>query len=501
MLYAEAIAIRGNKIQAVGNNRMIESMAGEKTQRIDLKGRTVIPGINDAHYHHNPFYTGYTISFPTDGTEPAWTQLKDSIRDAVKKTPKGTFIFATMGIDVGTDSSIDRSVLDKIAPSHPLLLEAFWGHVSYFNSAAIKALHLSETEPDVAGGRFERMKNSRVLNGRAFEEACTLLGRSKPSTEALFSESLKQLTKECLYFGITSIQNMCTGATPEAFIRALKETPVPMRFRLIRWGQFRNDGRILIPAKNFTSDVRGLDLVRLSGTKWMLDGTPIERLAAIKAEYKDQPGWKGALNFTDNEVNRLLSELSGRNEQPLFHAVGDHTIQYLFSKLEKNPGTWIKKRVRIEHGDGLLPDNFEQAKNLQVIIVQNPSHLTLASMFHKRLPENLEKNSENLKSILKAGIPLALGSDGPLNPFLNIMFACTHTFRPEEALSREEAVIAYTRTSAYAEFADDKGMLAPGKLADLAVLSQDIFSIPLQQLPATHSVLTMINGKIVFRDF
>jgi predicted amidohydrolase YtcJ len=406
-----------------------------------------------------------------------------------------------MGIDVGTDSTINRSELDKIAPNHPLLLEAFWGHVCYFNSAAIAALHLSETEPDVAGGKFERMKNSQVLNGRAFEEACNLLRRNKPTSDALFSESLKELAKQSLYFGITSIQNMCTGAIPEVFIRALKESPLPIRFRLIRWGQFRNDGRILIPAKNFTSDVRGLDLVRLSGTKWMLDGTPIERLAAVNTEYKDQPGWKGELDFTDEEVNRILNELSGRNEQPLFHAVGDHTIQYLLNKLEKHASSWTKKRVRIEHGDGLLPENFEQAKKLQVIIVQNPSHLTFVSMLHNRLPDNLAKNSENLKSILNAEIPLALGSDGPLNPYLNIMFAGMHPFRPEEALSREEAVIAYTRTSAYAEFADDKGILAPGKLADLVVLSQDIFSIPLQQLPATHSVLTMINGKIVFRDF
>jgi predicted amidohydrolase YtcJ len=110
----------------------------------------------------------------------------------------------------------------------------------------------------------------------------------------------------------------------------------------------------------------------------------------------------------------------------------------------------------------------------------------------------LLQNAEAMKSLLQAGIPVALGSDGPLNPYLNIMFACMHPFRPAEALTVEQAVIAYTKTSAYAEMQDDKGVLAPGQLADLVVLSQDIFTVPLQQLPTTSSMLTMVDGKIIY---
>ena len=133
-----------------------------------------------------------------------------------------------------------------------------------------------------------------------------------------------------------------------------------------------------------------------------------------------------------------------------------------------------------------------------MIVVQNPTHFTVVDVWHQRFDAKLLEEVQPLRSILRAGIPVAIGSDGPLNPYLNLMFACLHPFHPNEALTREEAVIAYTKTSAYAEFKDDKGMLAPGQLADVVVLSDDIFTIPLQQLPATHSVLTMVDGKIVY---
>jgi predicted amidohydrolase YtcJ len=154
--------------------------------------------------------------------------------------------------------------------------------------------------------------------------------------------------------------------------------------------------------------------------------------------------------------------------------------------------------VRIEHGDGLLADLVPRARRLGVIIVQNPTH------FDPKLTSVVDRFGPNhqffpLRSLLKAGIPLAIGSDGPMNPGLNIMLATIHPAWPDEAITREQAVEAYTRRSAYAEFAEgDKGTIEPGKLADLAVLSQDIFQVPLPELPRTQSVLTLVGGNVVF---
>lgn len=157
---------------------------------------------------------------------------------------------------------------------------------------------------------------------------------------------------------------------------------------------------------------------------------------------------------------------------------------------------WDGRRLCFEHGDGIFPDQFARIKQDGIIVVQNPVHLAPI------VPPGVVafEKGQPLKSLLDAGIPLALGSDAPVNPYLDIMFATNPGNRPSEAITREQAVIAYTRTSAYAEFAEkEKGTIEPGKLADIAVLSQDIFTVPAPELPKTTSVLTMVGGKIVYK--
>src|SRR5215471_7890171 len=160
------------------------------------------------------------------------------------------------------------------------------------------------------------------------------------------------------------------------------------------------------------------------------------------------------------------------------------------------PQVWATRRVRFEHADSLMPDLIPRAKALGVIVVQNPSHLGLN--IKQWGPQRAARN-QPMRALLDAGIPLAIGSDGPNNPYLNIMLASTYPGKPTQAVTREQAVIAYTLTAAYAEFTEnDKGSLKPGKLADLAVLSRDIFRAPNEDLPKTVSILTMVGGRIVY---
>lgn len=496
-LYTEAVAIKGNKILAVGKTADIQKLSDQHTNVIDLQGKTVVPGFNDAHFHHRAYISGYTIPYPEDGSEPTWQQLSDSVISAVKRTPAGTFIIATIGNNVGTDTSINRFVLDKLSPDHPLVLGAYWGHVTYFNSAAIKALGMTETEPNVKGGVFERIPGTKRVNGRAYEHACDLISNRLPTNSALFGASLKDLGQQAAYFGVTTIQNMCTGGTPDKYVQELSKVSFPVRLRLIRWNQVKPDGSLFIPSAQLKNTQ--LPLVTVSGSKWMLEGTPIERLAWYSMDYQDQPGWSGRMDYSKAEVRKMLQELQVRKDQPMFHVVGDSTTDFVLNELNRSANTWKNRRVRFEHGDGLMPASYKTAKDLNIIVIQNPSHFMLPDVLPKRFAPKILNEIQPVKSLLRAGIPVALGSDGPVNPYLNIMFACMHPLRPQEALTVEEAVIAYTKTSAYAEMRDDKGMLAPGQLADLVVLSQDIFTAPLQALPGTFSVLTMVDGKIILK--
>lgn len=141
---------------------------------------------------------------------------------------------------------------------------------------------------------------------------------------------------------------------------------------------------------------------------------------------------------------------------------------------------WPSRRVRIEHGDGVVGDLVSRALKLGVIVVQNPPHVSEPELFRRRWGTTMMP----LRSLIDAGIPVALGSDGPMNPFLNIMFAASHPYNPREAITREQAVRAYTHGSAFAEFTEmQKGTLSGGKLADVIVLSEDILAAPLPALP------------------
>jgi predicted amidohydrolase YtcJ len=242
-------------------------------------------------------------------------------------------------------------------------------------------------------------------------------------------------------------------------------------------------------------------LITVSGTKWVLDGSPIESSAALRKPYTDQPNTSGWMNFNEKEMEAMLRESLKNDDQLLVHVVGDRTTETFLTAMEATGGKaiWEKRRVRIEHGDGVMQDLVSRTKDLGVVVVQNPTHVTIRELLLKRYgPERTEQVSL-FRSLLEAGIPLAFGSDGPNNPYLNIMLASIYPGKPKEALTREQAVIAYTLTSAYAEFAEnDKGSLQPGKLADLAVLSQDIFTIPPPDLPKTESVLTLVGGNVVY---
>ncbi len=493
--FVEALAIRNDRIVATGTSREVASLAGPKTLRLDLGGRVVVPGINDAHYH--PRIEPPAVPLRLASRDPQWDEVKAALVAAVAQAPKGMLIQGDTGGTLLDDPRVSRSALDQLAPDNPVILRTWTGNTGIYNTAAFRMLGVKDDELDPLGGWYVRAADG-TLRGPVFGYARFRLGRrlSALAGDDVALRQTQDFLTQAVRYGITSVQLMSQPPSPERLVALFEKAATPIRVRVMRY-------LLTDQHRRSTEEGRGLhgspgSLVTVSGTKWVLDGTPTERTAAMRQPYLDRPDTTGPGYLPEGEIPAILRESLQDGDQLILHVVGDRTIERVLNAMEAAGGAavWATRRVRFEHADNLMRDLIPRARALGVIVVQNPTHLRLNV---KQWGPERAAESQPMRALLQAGVPLAIGSDGPNNPYLNIMLASTYREKPTEALTREQAVIAYTLTAAYAEFAEkDKGTLEPGKVADLAVLSQDIFRVPNEDLPKTVSVLTMVGGHIVY---
>jgi len=496
--HAEAIAIGGERILAVGSSEEIAALARANARRIDLQGHVAIPGINDAHYHFpSAPLGGHYLSFQSE--EPSWQETQDALAEAASQVPAGTWIFGYVGGTVLGEPEAHRFALDRLAPDHPVYLLRGGLVGGIVNTKAMHALEIAEEEPDPMGGRYQRVTGLGRISGKSFGYATyglyVRLASRVPDADLM--QGMQALADEAVRYGLTSMQVMAMLPV-ERYVKLLQGAHVPIRVHVIRFPLTTADGRDLAEGRGLPLHPSGQPLLTVRGTKWIADGTPAEWDAALRGTYRDRPGWSGWLRFSETEIASMVHESLQWDDQLLFHSCGDKPVEVLLDAMEKiQDVAWVEKRVRIEHGSGLVSDLVPRARRLGVVVVQTPLLLAWVDLVRKRYGPDTPFLP--LRSLLEAGIPLAIGSDCLLNPYLNIMFAALHPARPAEALTREQAVEAYTRGSAFAEFEEgEKGIIAVGKLADIAVLSQDIFTVPIDTLPATESILTLVGGKIVY---
>jgi len=310
--------------------------------------------------------------------------------------------------------------------------------------------------------------------------------------------SYRRFAAEARTYGITSVQLMVDALPIDVAAKDLVQADLPMRIRTYRFPMREGDGETMDSKPPLPP--QPTPLIDTRGMKWIIDGTPVERLAFLRAPYSDKPGERGRLNFSTERIAQFVGWAYGTEDPLAVHAVGDGAIDAYVSAVEKagRGEVWRQKRPRIEHGDLMTPDLMARVKAMGMVVVQNPIHFSLVDAFVPRLGKERMATMQPMKSLLEAGIPLAIGGDGPINPFLNIMLATTHPANPKEELTREQAVTAYTAGSAFAEFQEtDKGRLVIGQLADLAILSADLFTVPVPELPNIRSEMTMLGGRII----
>jgi predicted amidohydrolase YtcJ len=498
--FTEAIAIRGERILAVGKSTDLKKLATKKTRMIDAGGRLVTAGINDAHDHVGHLDIGRRIAFKSAMLEgPAIEELIDSLKLLTSSLAAGTWITGNIGLKIIGDSTARRAMLDLYSPQHPIILNAPWGHGTLINTEAMKLLHIDPVAADPAGGNYERYHGKDSISGLLHEYAGFTIRQPLQSNipDSVVIDHFNNYSKDAARLGITSVQNMATGLQPAQLKRVVEKAKMPTRMRVIHFpGSIDSIERISTAAKatNYQNN-----LLSFSGIKWIIDGTPLERKAFMRDYYTDHPGWRGELNFEGKNLELILKQGYNSGDQLLLHISGDSTPAVILHHMTKiaKAENWNPKRLRFEHADGLIASQLPTLKKMGIVAVLNPMHFTFAEANHARLGKNAARY-QPFRSLIEAGIPVAIGSDGPNNPWLNIMFATIHPSNPREAITREQALIAYTSGSAYAEFMEkEKGKLVKGMLADVIILSQDILTVNINALPATRSLVTIVNGKVV----
>ena len=486
--WAEAVAIGGDRFVAVGSSAEVRALAGASTRVVDLGGRVVVPGFNDAHMHVGPADDAVDLVF--GARDPSLELIGDSVRAAAARSAPGTWLSGAIG-ETALDRAADvRHLLDRIAPQHPVRLEGWTGHGVVLNAAGLRVAGIAENAPDPAGGWFERTADGRIAAGYGYAKFREDVRSIAVQSDEMARQAVARQSAAAVALGITTIQAMALPLDPTRLARLA--TDLPLRMRVIQLGDPADADAAVRPNANETA------MLSVSGVKWLADGTPVEREAVLQEPYSDRAGWHGRGYLDYATLLDAARAARAANAQPMFHAVGDSTIALVFRALRAAApdSTWRRLRPRIEHGDFLAPSQLEDARRLGVVLVQNPAHLMIPDIIGARVGRRMP-DAQLLRSVTRAGVALAIGSDGPMSPFLNLMFVTMHPGNPAEALSMEEAVIAYTYGSAFAEGVDDKGMIAVGMLADLAVLSQDIFAVPAQALPGTTAVMTIVGGRIV----
>ena len=491
--WAEALAMRGDRIVAVGSSAEVRALASPSSRVIDVGGRVVVPGFNDAHDHISGGSPGTFISSGAPMVDPAPAQLLDSIRAVVARVSAGSWIRSDLWVTALNDTLFRRAALDRVAPANPVMLVMPTGHGVILNSAAMRSLGISETEPDPLGGWYERDDRGRItgrLDEYAGWRAIRAQRMSQPESTAV--AALRRYGEREARLGITSAQNMANSMDAGMAVRTLTAAALPLRIRVLRFS---------IP----TASSLGVDQwspaptqpssrLTVGGVKWILDGSPIEENAFTRRPYPGRGGKRGRLNFTLDSMRAILAHGLRSSEPLALHVVGDSTAILVLGLMESlaPDSIWRRRRVRFEHGGAsVLPDMWPRAAGKGIVIVNNLPLLPPPSV------------SRNLPKLPLAGVfskemVMALGSDGePRSPFVGMWYALAFPYEPQ--VPRELLVLAYTLGSAYAEFEEGrKGSIEPGKLADVVVLSQDIFTVPIDELPKTESVLTLVGGRIVW---
>lgn len=531
-----AIAVAAGVILGAGDTASIESrFKGPSTQLINLRRAFVMPGFNDAHVHLG--YAG-RIKLSVDLTGSAsLAEMQSRIRKAAEAAAPGAWL--TGG---GWDHTLwpsktlpQKSDLDAVTGNHPAFFTRVDGHIAIVNSAALAAAGITRNTPDPQGGKIDRDAHGEATG--IIRETAQALIESKipPPTPELRRKGDLLALEDAVSHGITSVQDNSEWEDFLVYEQLEKEGRLPVR--VSEWLPFDASIDKLKQMRDYhLSTDRMLHTTMLKG---FMDGSLGSRTAALNAPYADDPGNSGIPRYQQDKLDAMAVEREQAGFQMGFHAIGDRAVGMAldaFAAAEQPPtrlaprtgqpnrpfhndvmparyrGVWPSPRNRIEHSQVVDAGDFARYKQLGVIASMQPNHLlTDMAWAEQRLGPKRARYSYAWKSFLDAGVPLAFGTDYPVEPITpyrgvyaavtRMNEAGTQSYFPEEKISIWQALYAYTQGSAYAEFTEPwKGKLAPGYVADFVVLDRDLTAVAPREILKTQVLRTVVGGKTMYES-
>ena len=509
--WAEAVAVCGDRISAAGRSADLLREASARASRIDLKGRLVVPGFNDSHVH--------LIEGANELVEVDLRSSRDAAEMAarlaayVATQPKGRWILGGFwDHEAWPDKALPtREAIDRATPDHPVFVQRLDGHMALANTLALTLAGITAATPVPDGGAIVTDARGEPT-GLLKDNAMALVTRVVPPPG--LDETLIKARAGLAHaarLGVTTIQDMTTSATEllaYQTLRARGELPVRITSHQSR------PIRSLVQAGITTGF--GDDWLRIGGIKLFADGAMGSGTAAFFAPYADDPSTSGLLIQPAEDLARQMREADAAGFQLVVHAIGDKANATVLDILEaiRRESPNAARRPRIEHAQVVRDADKKRFASLGVIASIQPSHcIDDMRWAEKRIGHDRARDSYDFKSFVTPGVHVAFGPDWfvePLDPMLGLYAAVTRQFPdgtpaggwfPEERITMAEAIEFYTAGSAYAELADArKGRLTPGFLADLVVLSSNVFEIPSRDILRTRPVLTIVGGRIAYRN-
>ena len=512
---AEAAATAGNKIIHVGDRAGAEALVGPETETVDLAGRCLIPGFNDAHCHLGSVAAN-KLRVPCSPVHiKSIEEMKAALAERAKTTPKDEWIVG-WGYDhteMAEGRHPTRWDLDEAAPDHKVCVFRTCGHVVATNSRGLADCGYDRNTPDPEGGKLVRDDNGRLTGVLIEQPRAALWMRTIPTAETL-KRAMPLLNQEFIAYGITSAQD-CSGRHAhenKVILEAARSGELNFRVGVCgRWA-----GPAVELGKRFIEDglVAGLgdQYARISFIKMMQDGSLGGSSAAVRAPYPDQNGNTGILYFEQTELDAMVKFAHDAGWQIGIHAIGDRAVEMVLEAIEKADAANHRPdaRHRIEHYGLLDEEMMDKTVALGVVpILGVPFIYQLGDNYIHNLGLERTAMMYPLKSLIKRGVIAPLSTDGPVitpNPMNGLYSAVTRTTKtgqkvsPDEAVTIMEALRAYTAWGAYATFEEDlKGTIEAGKLADLAVLDANLLEATPEEILQIKCDLTVFDGRVVYR--